>query len=71
MKKIIGITSIVVLFAFSACGEAPKETDTEQEAQELMEKMDESMEEAAEVIEETADSVEAVVDSAATELVGE
>lgn len=75
MKKLTGILSLAVFFALSSCGEAPKETDTEQEAQELMENMEESMEEAAEEVEEStemaADSIEAAADSVEVEMKGE
>ena len=71
MKKLFTLLVVAGMFTFTACDQAEKkETNTEAEAQEMMEEMDEKTEEvsdaadeAEEAVEEAGDAVEEATDT--------
>lgn len=69
MKRIFVLAAIAGMFAVTSCGQAEKkeESNTEKEAQELMDEMDEKAEEvsdaADEAVEKTEEAAEGAVDA--------
>jgi hypothetical protein len=65
MKKLFTLLVVAGMFTFTACDQAEKkETNTEAEAQEMMEEMDKKTEEVSEAADEAAEEMEEAAEEA-------
>lgn len=67
MKRIFVLVAVAGMFALTSCGQAEnkEESNTEQEAQELMEEMDQKAEEVSEAADEAVEETEEAAEEAA------